>query len=109
MATVTTLLGELTLPARSVTVTAREETAAPSPVRVWFPGHAPVARPEPPAASLQVKSTTTSSAYQPKPLGSVVAAPLTTGLVRSILTVTLLLGSLTLPAASLIVTTVDET
>jgi hypothetical protein len=61
--TVTTLLGELTLPAASVTVWAVEDTAVPSVVRTWLAGQAPAGMPEP--GSEQVKWTVTLEEYQP--------------------------------------------
>ena len=101
--TVTLLLGALTLPAASVTVCAVDEPLALS---TWSAGHAPAGMPEP--LSAQVKWTVTLPVYQPDALGAVVAAALMVGAVWSIWTVTLLLGALTLPAASVTVCAVDE-
>src|SRR5581483_3224365 len=99
--TVTTLLGALVLPAMSATVWAVELTAVPSVLSTWTAGQAPAARPEPPAASVQVKCTVTGPPYQPLPLGWLVAAAVTVGAVVSIFTVRL--WGVLLPAASVIV------
>src|SRR5690242_19852976 len=73
--TVTTLLGSLTLPATSVTVTAAEETAPPSADSTWSAG----VPDRPDRLSALVKRTVTSWLYQPLPLAAVVAAALTVG------------------------------
>src|SRR6188474_1949997 len=107
MLTVTTLLGSLTLPALSDTVCAVDETPVPSSLSVSSPGQSPVAMPD--RLSAQVKYTVTSSSYQPLPFGDRVAAAEMVGWVLSMLTVTTLLGSLTLPALSDTGCAVDET
>ena len=75
--TVTTLLGALVLPAESVTVSATEDTAEPSVLKIWSAGHAPLGMVEP--VSEQVKWTITLLLYQPFALGEVVAAALIVG------------------------------
>ncbi len=97
--TLTTLLGALTFPATSLVVCAVELTAAPSALRTWLVGQAPLGIPLSPSA--QLNCTVTGALYQPAPLGAVVATALMVGAVRSIAAVTTLLGALVLPAASL--------
>ena len=62
--TVMTLLGVLVFPARSVTVCAVDDTAAPSVLSTWSAGHAPGLKLEPPL-SAHVKRTVTLLVYQP--------------------------------------------
>src|ERR1041384_6691003 len=81
--TVTTLLGALWLPARSLTVCAVEATAAPSLLNTWSAGQ--FVTPE--SASAQVKCTVTLLLYQPLPFGAVVATALMVGTVLSTFTV----------------------
>src|SRR5687767_6717378 len=87
------------LPAWSVVVCEVELTLAPWPARIWSAGQ--LATPE--SASLQVNLTITSPLYQPAAFGLLVAAALMVGAVRSMATVTTLLGALVLPARSLTV------
>ena len=74
---------------------------------VSSPGQSPATIPD--RLSEQVKWTVTSSLYQPLPFGDKVAAAEMVGWVLSMLTVTTLLESLTLPAWSDTVCAVDET
>src|SRR5262245_40144191 len=84
MLTVTTLLGSLRLPALSDTVREVDATAAPSALSVSSAGQSPGSTPD--RLSAQVKSTVTSSLYQPLPFGNGVAAAEMVGLVLSTFT-----------------------
>jgi hypothetical protein len=96
IATMTTLLGALVLPALSEAVCGVDETALPSVLNTWSGGH--VATPE--SASVQVKCTVTFVLYQPLTFGCVVAAALIVGGVWSSLNVLLRTGDSAFPAAS---------
>ncbi len=93
---------EVELPALSETLALVAPSLSPSPVMLLLAGQAP-ARPE--SESLQVQAMATSPLYQPSSLGFVVAAPVTTGAVLSMLmSPTVALASLSATSTALPIT-----